>query len=236
MSQLQRIQEKITKLKALDVGFQLFGASHHKYEINGIIEESEIFSFENKYQIKLPKGYRDFISTIGDGPCGPYYGLVSFTDCLLDDLDRPNEKIFVNPSKPFIHNTKWNLDLGDMYEPADQQYYDTKSEEQYFDPKWMNGTIKLANFGCGVTINLVVNGDEYGNIWADDRGSDQGIYPDAYSGNQERIKFLDWYEYWLNQSFKEIKKYPLKNTIEKLNKNKGTSFWTTVKRLFSTNK
>jgi hypothetical protein len=54
-------------------------------------------------------------------------------------------------------------------------------------------------------LNLVVNGQEYGNIWTDDRGSDGGIYPSMELGNKEKINFLDWYELWLDNSLEEIK-------------------------------
>ncbi len=68
----------------------------------------------------------------------------------------------------------------------------------------MEGALRISNFGCGVSLNLIVNGKEYGNIWADDRCNDQGIYPDPYYKKSGRIQFLDWYEYWLNDSLKNI--------------------------------
>jgi hypothetical protein len=56
-------------------------------------------------------------------------------------------------------------------------------------------------------MNLMVNGNEYGHIWFDDRCNDQGIYPDPYFEVKERLTFLDWYEIWLDRSVKE------KNTL-----------------------
>ena len=98
----------------------------------------------------------------------------------------------------------------------------------------MNGTIKLSNFGCGITMNLVVKGKEYGNVWVDDRCNDQGIYPDLYSGNKERIEFLDWYEFWLDQSFKKIGQEYTELEIKKISqKSDKVSLWDRIKRVFS---
>jgi hypothetical protein len=94
----------------------------------------------------------------------------------------------------------WNLKFEDMQE---EQYHQIKDEE-YFDDKWTNGLLRISNFGCGVSMNLVANGSEYGNIWVDDRCNDGGIYPDQYFGNKGRIKFLPWYEAWLDKSLNEI--------------------------------
>lgn len=57
-----------------------------------------------------------------------------------------------------------------------------------------------------VSINLVVNGPSYGEIWVDDRNNDNGVYPDFYFGNEERLGFLEWYELWLDKSIEEFEK------------------------------
>ncbi len=234
MTQLERIEKKINKLRSLDPEFRLFGAESHNYKLRGKVEESDIIEFERNNNIELPKGYREFISKIGNGPCGPYYGLVSLSNCLLDDLDHPDKNILIDTTKPFIHNERWNLDFSDFDESEDEEYFNNKIEKEYFDPKWMNGTIKLSNYGCGITMNLVVNGKEHGHVWVDDRCNDQGIYPDPYSGNKKRVKFLDWYEYWLDHSIKEIhNEYTNPELNEIYQKNDKVSLWDRVKRMFN---
>lgn len=89
-------------------------------------------------------------------------------------------------------------------EDDDEAAYE-KFEEEYFSDKWETGILRLCNYGCGVSLNLVVNGLEKGNIWVDDRGNDGGIYPDPYFEQKERTKFLDWYLLWLNLSLSELK-------------------------------
>jgi hypothetical protein len=60
---------------------------------------------------------------------------------------------------------------------------------------------------------LVVNGEEYGNIWTDDRASDAGIRPSYELSNKEKITFLNWYELWLDNSLKELKAKYLSSEI-----------------------
>ena len=64
--------------------------------------------------------------------------------------------------------------------------------------------MRISNFGCGVIINLVVKGPEYGYIWADDRVNNNGIFPDRYFGNTEKLTFLGWYELWLEKALLKI--------------------------------
>ena len=85
---------------------------------------------------------------------------------------------------------------------------DSREERKYFSDKWLQGLLRICNYGCGLSLNLVVNGSEYGHIWVDDRGNDGGLYPDNHFGQTGRTKFLDWYELWLDQSLEETSDKP----------------------------
>lgn len=82
-------------------------------------------------------------------------------------------------------------------------YYGLESltDESYLGPD--ESLLRVAEFGCGVWMNLVVSGNEYGNIWVDDRCNDAGLYPDTYFGNEGRLDFLSWYQLWLDTSLAE---------------------------------
>jgi hypothetical protein len=199
--QIVRIKQKLSLLRSRDKGFEIFGASTHRYELKSILTEEKLTVFEEKYNIKLPPDYRHFLLHVGNGGAGPYYGLVSLEDGLYHDLDYRDKDRLVDPSKPFLFEEAWNMDLGDMEEDEDGY---AKKEEEYYDEKWANGLLRLSNFGCGVSMNLVVNGGQCGIVWVDDRCNDGGIYPDHYFENTERIGFLTWYELWLDQSLNKI--------------------------------
>lgn len=200
--QIERIIQKLDLLKSLDQNFEIFGSENHRYLLNKPKPESEILEFEKVNKIKLPGGYREFLRYVGNGGAGPYYGLEPLENGRYADLDYKNADDLINLSLPFPHSEHWNLDFGEINEENEKEYFRIK-DEVYFDNKWANGLLRISNFGCGVSMNLVANGNEYGNIWVDDRCNDQGIYPDPYFEVTERLAFLDWYEIWLDKSIKE---------------------------------
>lgn len=198
-TQLTRIDDKLEQLRIQDSTFQIFGAFHHQYQLNTIQTEAEITAFEQKYQILLPADYRAFLLQIGDGGAGPYYGLERLADGIYESLDDKNEEFgLVNISADFRFTESWNL------LPAEEEVENEIDEEAIYDAKWADGMLRISNYGCGISINLVVQGNSYGEIWVDDRFNDAGIYPDHYFNNSDRLHFLDWYELWLDQSLQKV--------------------------------
>ena len=204
--QLERIKSKIARLKQSDWNRRLFGANVHKYKLNPTIAIDRIRQFELAHKVTLPQEYVAFLTNIGNGGAGPFYGLERLEDSLFDDLDYKRQDSLLNPTKPFLHTAPWNLKFEPTVDATEnQEEYEEQLlvfEEKYFDQEQRNGVIAICNFGCAVSLNLVVNGQEYGNIWTDDRGSDGGIYPSCELGNKDRITFLNWYELWLDNSLK----------------------------------
>jgi hypothetical protein len=197
---LSDIINKIQRLRIADPNFKIFGAFKHQYKCNPVLTLEEVKQFEDKYQINLPEGYRLFLTQIGNGGAGPYYGLESIEGGMLQDLDSRDKNDLVDPSKEFPLSEAWNMDY------MNEKEFTEEDEMEYYDKKYSNGLIRVSNFGCGISINLVVNGNQYGNIWTDDRVNGIGIYPENYFGNTEKIDFLTWYELWLDKSLMEVKK------------------------------
>jgi SMI1 / KNR4 family (SUKH-1) len=196
MASIQSIQHKLNLLKASSRRLVVFGASTHRYQFAAPVAEHELTCFESKFQLTLPPGYREFLKVLGNGGAGPYYGIVSLQSGLFADLDYKQRSGFIDPSKPFSFTEAWNMNLHE----ADDETYLQLRDEHYFDNEWVNGMLRICNYGCGVSINLVVNGPAYGQIWVDDRCNDGGIYPDKHFGNTGSIGFLEWYHLWLDQS------------------------------------
>lgn len=161
-------------------------------------KEAELAWFEQQHGIQLPEGYRTFLLRVTNGGAGPFYGLLRLESGRVDDIDYPDAGRLLDPSQPFPHTEPWNLENTSGLDHAE-------FETEYFAPKWANGLLRIANYGCGISVNLVVNGPDYGKIWVDDRANDGGFYPDHLLGNQQRIEFLDWYELWLDQSIAEVR-------------------------------
>lgn len=72
---LQRIQEKLGRLRTLDAGLRLFGAESHGYLLDRPLAEPDLKSFERQLRVTLPSGYRRFLAEVGHGGAGPYYGI-----------------------------------------------------------------------------------------------------------------------------------------------------------------
>jgi len=204
---LDTIKQKLLHLRNLDPDLTLFGASNHEYLLNDAVPMRKILAFESKYNIKLPPEYVEFMTTVGNGVAGPYYGLVPFGDCLFADLDYKHADDFLNPSEPFIHTERWNMTFEPTVREEDEIEYSNQYEEftnEYYDRKYVNGVIALSNYGCAISIYLVVNGPEYGHVWTDDRASDNGIYPTNEYAGDGRTTFLEWYEKWLDASITKM--------------------------------
>jgi hypothetical protein len=196
-TRLETILTKVNTLKMKDRSLQLFGASSHRYQFNRAQSEQELQEFEQRFRVQLPEEYRYFLKQIGNGGAGPFYGVVPLENSLFDSLDYPDPLSLINASLDFNFKEAWNMDLGDC---EDEDY--SRREEEYYNPKWANGMLRISNFGCGVSMNIVVNGSEQGNIWVDDRCSDGGIYPFEIPEKGGRIGFFDWYDFWLDTAFR----------------------------------
>lgn len=208
-NQITRIREKLKTLSDQDLNRIIFGARKHQYKLNACILTEELRRFEALHNIKLPREFITFYTTIGNGGAGPFYGLEPLENMLFSDLDYKRADSLLNPSHPFLHTQPWNIQFEPTIEEEDDEaLYDKEREafyNTYYSNDQMNGVLAICNYGCGISINLVVNGPEYGYMWTDDRGNEGGIYPSGELGNQEKIRFLDWYELWLDNSITEAK-------------------------------
>lgn len=61
---------------AADPHHRRFGARHHRYAWAPPLSEARVEELERAIGAPLPASYRRFVTTIGDGGCGPYHGLL----------------------------------------------------------------------------------------------------------------------------------------------------------------
>src|SRR3954467_4442646 len=154
-----------------------FGAGAHQYRLNPPLPASVIEAFEQRHGVSLPEDYRLFLTEIGDGGAGPYYGVFPFGK---DDDDRDWEGggLVGDPSKPFPHVAAWNVsesfwlgepDPPDGTPPEEEdrlwEAWDKVLEERYWDPGIMNGAIPICHLGCALRQWLVIQGERRGFVW-----------------------------------------------------------------------
>ena len=205
------IREKLLKLRKLDNTFEVFGASTHEYRFNPYIPIGQLNLFEQKYKITLPQDYKAFISQIGNGGAGPYYGIYP----LQSDLGGNNPKNKFDFLKyDFPHTEKWNFsdkifqkidDLVENEENEISNFFDLVYMKEYYSEELTNGSLYLADYGCALRYILIISGKEKGNVWFDQRADRKGINP-VLDQDGNKVSFSDWYISWLDNSIRQLKK------------------------------
>jgi hypothetical protein len=213
------VLERLADLDRRDRRRRVFGASFHQYKLNPPLPVAMIEAFEKRYGVTLPGDYRLFLTEIGNGGAGPSYGLLTFGK---DDDDREWEAgdLIGDPSKPFPHTTAWNLpasfwdgerdpspDMPPEEEDRLWEAWDRELEVHYWNPAIMNGAIPICHLGCALRQWLVINGDQKGFVWNDDRADHGGIAP-ALGKSGKPVTFSDWYMDWLDDSLRKVGRSP----------------------------
>jgi hypothetical protein len=57
----------------------IFACHDHRYEIRPPASPKILDRVESLAGVRLPEEYREFVTTVGDGAPGPYYGIMPLT-------------------------------------------------------------------------------------------------------------------------------------------------------------
>jgi hypothetical protein len=193
-SKLEKVKENIEKLIELN--------PNGEFKIGRCLNFKEIELFESKNNIKLPEEYIEFVTKIGCFGFGPNEGLLP-----LNQYNDLRHRILENDlSKEFPFTEK----------KEDDELY------KYDYDSLLNGTILISDCGCGDFEILIVNGEEYGNVWGDYRISCNGMMPLKNEKN-EKLSFLDWYNQFLEKQIDYYKNYDpkkIENMIAEIESNR----------------
>jgi len=207
----QQIQNSLRRLS--DAPITLFGADSHHIILNPPLTEDEILTFQQFHQITLPEDYRHFLSRIGNGGAGPYYGVFPLGKMDLGtklDSWREGDGFVGMLSKPFPLRDAWN----DLSGRPSAELIDANLEEYelhlaafekfYWDPARVNGAFPICTLGCALRISLVVSGEQAGHLWLDRRADDNGLSPIILKNNR-RATFSAWYQEWLDDALQMLR-------------------------------
>lgn len=187
MDNFQQLAQKLKFLKALD-GRPLIGRLSEMYYVNRRLPPAQVEEFEQKYDIRLPEEYRRFIIEIGDGGAGPFSGILPLGRYFpLEDDPRLNRL-----NQPFPHRTSWSEDA--LREEELELY---QSDREYLN-QLTQGALIIQDFGCAISVLLVVTGERRGSIWMDDTANAGTITP-----MENGESFLKWYSQWLDEVLKK---------------------------------
>ena len=185
--QISRIMEKMEKLSGRELEFSC-GDFPPKW--GKPLKENAVAAYEKANGIQLPEDYRQFITTVAGSGTQPFYGLYS--------LFEGSKKEEVNVSKKFPYTVRKPCNLEEMQELSAEEY-DAAFEEADA------GYVFLCHEGCGMYSVLIVNTEDketYGTVWYYDLANDAGIYPLIHPDSKKTMSFLDWLEYYVDQTLR----------------------------------
>jgi hypothetical protein len=206
-----RIKDALARLRGAKTNN--FGADSHRFLLNAPLAEADILAFERQHRVRLPAEYRHFLTAIGNGGAGPYYGVFRLGE--MDDgfgfrQWREGDGFIGVLSEPFALETEWNdlagMPPGELLE-SNEAEYDRLMEEfdnRYFRPSLMNGAQPICHEGCALRIWLVVTGVQAGRLWHEGRGDDHtGVKPLRLSDGSAAT-FSGWYNEWLERAVQSV--------------------------------
>jgi len=195
----------ISRLRQSRAG--VFGSEAHHFQLNSVLFESEAAAFERDYKIVLPADYRQFITKLGNGGAGPFYGVfqIGFMEHNSDEGPWHENDGFVGTlSKPFPLHAEWNDLTGqpgaDLLRRDEKEYWrqTDEFERRYRSSELVNGAFPICHEGCALRIWLVVTGEQAGRLWEDRRSEFAGLRPirlcDGFGAT-----FSEWYREWLDE-------------------------------------
>ena len=203
----RRVLEGVDRLRRSDRDLRVFGAIGHRYSFNARVTEREVASCEQRWGMRLPRDYREFLLDVGNGGAGPFYGVFRLGEWDGAGNGEPWSPFIIgDPSKPFPHERSWNEPRNYRLAPSDQgsdEYRDWMDREdtRYYSPALTDGSIPICTLGCALRFLLIVTGPEAGHVWADDRADDKGLAP--LGEGSRRLTFSEWYLAWMERALQE---------------------------------
>ena len=68
------IRDGLRRLREAGPLPQVFGSQAHRFRLHPPLPEVEVAAFEARHRVSLPAEYRGFLTHVGNGGAGPYYG------------------------------------------------------------------------------------------------------------------------------------------------------------------
>ncbi len=154
-----KLKRAVERAKNKDKELKVFGASSHKYEFNEVTTLEKVKEFENKYNIKLPEEYIYFLTEVGNGGTGPFYGIYPLEKLRYEGTIKTEK--FDEGKEPFISDNltieEWN-ELSKAYEEAEEEH-----DDKIFE-KIMENVLPIGTQGCTYDNLLILSGKNKGKI------------------------------------------------------------------------
>jgi len=203
-----RVADALASLRSSESN--VFGAEAHGFDLNPRLNEATVAMFERKHGVRLPSDYRAFLTSIGNGGAGPFYGV--FPLGKVDDSFALRDWVEGDVgvlSEEFPFDKEWN-DLStkpddDLIDRDEARY--SKQMEAFEGTYWrvalVNGAFPICHQGCALRVLLVVTGEQAGYLWDDRRSEYAGVKP-IHLADGSPATFSGWYDEWLKRSLEPL--------------------------------
>ncbi|MEK3718384.1 SMI1/KNR4 family protein [Paenibacillus sp. FSL R7-0333] len=186
--QLERIRTKLEQALCKDAEFAEFGASSHRYKLKEKLTAGELADWEAQYGIRLPEPFARFLTEIGNGGAGPYYGIYPLAQATsYTELPALQGRAALHPG---MTAEEWNL----LTEPLTGERDISDEEYEEARNKALGGMLCIGTQGCEYEMYLVLEGEHRGRIVYTSE-----FFPDRPFFFVYEDNFLDWYERWLDE-------------------------------------
>jgi hypothetical protein len=201
-----QIKDTLVSLEASQP--HVFGGDSHNFCVNPTLSEPDILAFEKEHRATLPDDFRQFLTNVGNGGAGPFYGVFPLGE--MDDNFgcrqwQEGDGMVGILSEPFPFQDEWNdlstMPSEDLFD-QDPSEYDRQMElfeSTYWSASLVNGAFPICHEGCALRILLVVNGAAAGYLWEDRRSENGGLKPLRLADGSLAM-FAGWYCEWLENS------------------------------------
>ncbi len=167
--------------RQFDPEHKRFGASAHKYRLGPVIAPEELDALLEKYHFSIPDDLRWFVTEVGNGGAGPFFGLVPF--------DASKEEHYKFAALPVDGTIEGYYGKGKFSTKEEESW-----EEQY--ARFCGGTVYICNPGGDESVRLMVSGEHSGRVIYTDDDNLRRFFPPEPEGS----RFIDWYMTWLEES------------------------------------
>lgn len=141
-----------------DTAFSEFGSSSHQYRVNGKLAAKELADWQAHNQVTLPEPFAQFLTKVGNGGAGPYYGIYSIEKAA--SYTERQALLAEAVLHPGMTKEEWNHltePLTNDEDIPDEEYDDARN-------KVLGGMLCIGTQGCEYDMYLVLEGKHRGEL------------------------------------------------------------------------
>lgn len=158
----QYLRALIEEAGRVDAGRQVFGATKHQYRLGPVLTLEEVRRAEAERHMKFPEEYVFYLTQVGNGGAGPYYGLYSLETVMQANSNPCLGQSFEQTVTPTITGEQWREHMRrlEMLEESAE----TKTDYKTYWERLYSGMVSVGTQGCTYDHMLMLTGKYAGRI------------------------------------------------------------------------